>query len=457
VRASWFQSGWFRVIALVFLGALLIVSAAQGILQRDNDFRVHYEQGAATLQGRNFLNLASYLPGRHLLNAVVAIPPYRLSRALVYLLAIALLAVLLNRWNQLADIRQPASASRRSAALVVTLLLTWSYLFRDFDDCGLQIILLFLLTEGAWAAVRGRSWQVGAWLAAAASYKTPAVLFLPFLLYKRRWREAAYMVVFLAAFNLLAPAAIVGAEETRRGWDVFLTMTSRAIASDDPSLNPVEPPKHQNQSLTFSLARLVQHYPPAHPLAVPIADDVAAHNAIKDDYYDWMIAQRVSGDAAGPSPRAASPIRTSPFFLQVLQLSPEHANVVVSIVLLALGCVVAWRMRRLWVDPATDENLPLEWAAVTALCALLSPLAWMHHLVLVIPAVLLLVRAHPGLRQPLWRRVTWGYATVTMALLVYDLLSRQGWLLVIANGLHTWACMAVLLLLLTLPSRSRSS
>jgi hypothetical protein len=454
VRASWFQSGRFRVIALVFLGALLIVSAAQGILQRDNDFRVHYEQGAATLQGRNFLNLAHYPPGRHLFNAAIAIPPYRLSRALVYILAIASLMVLLTRWNRLADNRLPVSASRRSAALIVTLLVTWSYLFRDLDDCGLQIVLLFLLTEGGWAVVHGRSWQAGAWLAAAASYKPSALLFFPFLLYKRRWREAAHMLVFLAIFNVLVPAAILGKDETRRGWDVFLTVSTRTIAIDDPSLNLIEPPKHQNQSLKLSLARLVQHYPPAHPLAVPIADDVPAHDAIKDDYYAWMIDRRALSEAAGPEPQAPSPPRRSPFFLQLLSLSPAHANVMVSVVLLVLGGAIAWRVRRPWVDPATDENLPVEWAAATALCALLAPFAWMHHLILMVPAVLLVVRAHLAGPQPVWRRLVLGYATFTMVFLVYDLLTRYGWLLVIANGLHTWASMAVLLLVLTLPSRS---
>lgn len=414
VRGVWYDSPEFRRVALALFGVMLVVSSIQGIFQRDNDFLVHYVQGTAARDGQLYLNNTQYLPGRQMLNAVVAWPPYRVSRAIVYILALVSLLVVLRTWNQIADRHWPAPRSRRFAATAFALGLCLHYLWRDLDDAGLQILLLLMLTCGASALMRGKTWQTGAWLAAAASYKTPAILFLPYLLYKRRWPEVLHLLMFLVLINVVLPASLFGVQETARGWSAFLAMNEAVLFNSDPSLNPVEPPKHQNQSLTFSLARLVQHYEPGHPLA--------------------------------PSPD------TGPrFFIQVLSLDPGQARIVVSAAVLLLAAVLAWRWRRPWSTPATDPGFPAEWATVTTLCALLSPLCWMHHLVLVLPAVLLVLRAQLGHPQPRWRRVIVGYVTVTMVVLVYDLLTRQGWMIVIANGVHTWACLGVLWLVQTLP------
>src|SRR5205807_10148253 len=74
----------------------------------------------------------------------------------------------------------------------------------------------------------------------------------------------------------------------------------------------------------------------------------------------------------------------------------------------ALGLILAWRFRRPWraercKPPGLSADFAHEWAAVTALCAILSPLCWLQHLVLVLPCLFLWMRAWlSGSSVPPW-------------------------------------------------------
>src|SRR5262249_28466914 len=152
------------------------------------------------------------------------------------------------------------------------------------------------------------------------------------------------------AWNL-APVLYLGWDTTldcHRNW---LEFSHRCMTIADPSLNPLEPPRHLNQGLAHAVARYVQNYPPGHPLALN---------------HLW--------------------------FVQFGNLEPHLAKRAVQAVLLLLAGVLAWRFRRpLRTEPDTGD-LAHEWAAVTLLCALLSPLCWLQHLVLIIPCVFLWCR-----------------------------------------------------------------
>jgi hypothetical protein len=117
---------------------------------------------------------------------------------------------------------------------------------------------------------------------------------------------------------------------------------------------------------------------------------------------------------------------------------------------LALLGLVAW-----WSRPS-QAHAPTwltQASAVLILSALLSPLAWVQHLVLLIPALYLIVA----------RQRTAGLgAAATTAMAVYfvlavllnrELIGRSAYLVFLAHGLHT-ACMLLALAVLMLRPRS---
>src|SRR5690606_24282804 len=128
--------------------------------------------------------------------------------------------------------------------------------------------LLFFMSAGAWAVLRGKNWQGGCWLALAATYKLTPLISLPFLLWKRRWAAAAWMGLFLIGWNLAAPALFVGGQTA---WDSNLQWLARMKQSAkvvDPAENAVEVAKPHNLSLAGTVGRYLETYPPEHPLYI---------------------------------------------------------------------------------------------------------------------------------------------------------------------------------------------
>jgi hypothetical protein len=84
-----------------------------------------------------------------------------------------------------------------------------------------------------------------------------------------------------------------------------------------------------------------------------------------------------------------------PLFLQLGNLEPADAKRAVMILTLLVGAAVAWMLRSRYSNNGSGANPAIshEWAATCIFCAILSPLCWRQHLVLLIPAALLLARS----------------------------------------------------------------
>jgi hypothetical protein len=412
----WYPTRRFVVGALLVLGVVVAVEAYLAIFVRDNDFLVHRGFGQAFLAGEPLrAGQLHYLPSRGFLNGLTAWLPYRVDRALHFFTAVGLLALTFLLWHRVANGQYPLDDRRSFAAAVFTLVLVGSYVHRDLDDCGLQLFLLFFLTAGLWSLSRDRPIACGFWLGLATAYKVTPVLFLPFLLWKRKGQAAAWMAGFAVLANL-APVLYLGWEKTiacHRAWAVF---SQQCMAMPDPSLNPLEPPRHLNQGLSVAIARYIQAYPPGHPLCL--------HH---------------------------------PWFVPTGWLGPAEAKRGVQVVLLAFAAVLAWRFRKRY-RPAQKAELANEWAAVTMLCAILSPLCWLQHLVLIVPSVFLWVRAWlAGVPIPRWH---WPVLAV-FALIVLgvhrEFVSRAMYEVLVAYKLHTLAALLAVLLVLTLPGQTANS
>ncbi len=352
-QTSWSTAPWFQKWALRFLIALAIFEGIWTTAFRDNDFLCHRQHGERFLQ-RQF-ERDHYPPGRALMNAALALAPYRLTRAIVYCLALAGLLACYRIWSGLAArTNQPGAqatgATTRAAAMLAVILLL-PYVIRDLDECGLQLILLFLLTMAAWALSRGKSVQTGFWLGTAVCYKMTPLLFLPFLLWKRQWSAAASMAVFFLLW-CAAPALYSGWQHNLEAHKMWLAEMQHLKESHQayPSLGDREPPKIYNMSVQAAIARYLEIYPPGHPL-----------------YIDH------------------------PCFLQFGNLSSDAAYYTLQGILACLGLAFAWKTRRPWQETA-GSAFTGEWAVVCLMCALLSPSCWKQHVVLILPCMFLMIR-----------------------------------------------------------------
>jgi hypothetical protein len=416
----WYTSRRFLLGALLVLAVVVLVEGYLAISVRHNDFLWHRDFGIDFLAGAPYGNGHDhYALGRGLLNALIAWMPYRASRGLCYVLASVGLAVVLHGWNRLAARTNLQSVPRLGlASAILTLLLLGPYLVRDLDECGLQLFLLFFLSVALFALTAGRQVQCGLWLGLAVVYKLTPALFLPYLLWKRQFRAAGSMMVCTIVLSL-APALYLGWDTTVACHRHWLEFAARCMRLDDPSENGVEPPRHQNQSLPFAIARYCQTHQAGHPLALD-----------------------------------------HPGFVQFGNLDGPTAKRVVQAILLALAALLAWRFRKTASRQLSDGGpieLASEWAAVLVLCALLSPLCWLQHLILVLPCAFLCIRAWLTGQSQRWQGVVLSLIAVVTLLIHGDILGRRLFYVCMSYKPHTVAALMLMAMVLTLPARRRAA
>ena len=416
----WYERPWFTRSLTVGFVLLILVKAVHAIFFKQNDFDHHLGWGREVFadthgpQAGRLAMLLQYPPGRLLIDEGLALLPRLLARALVFAAAIGSLFVTWRVWRDLADAMRPAPPGIDLGAAGLAFLLLAPWVVRDFDECGLQILLLFFLTMAARAVWRGARLQAGAWLGLAVTYKVTPFLFVPLLLWKRRFVEAAATVGFVVAFNLVVPGLVWGPAVATDALVRHVELGLKIAMLADPSDNGIQPATWRSQSLTLAIARFLQTYPPGHPLF------------IDRDYDDNSCAQRpIPKSDPGWCPR-------HPLFVQFLDLPPATARRIVTAVLGLIALGLAWRLRRRWAlaeDRAGASGrsaLAPEWATACAFAALMSPLAWLQHLALALPCAYLVIRDAllcEGRRWPRWALL--GIVFVCTWVLQRDPLSKQ--------------------------------
>ncbi len=343
----WYLAPRVHWTVLGILAAIAVVEGVIAIAVRDNDFLCHRNIGEAYLAG--IVGRDHYLPARGLMNMSLALAPYRVTRFICYVISLVLLIVCWRIWARLGDRSDGTGEAIPRAAGLCAVFLVLPYLLRDLDECGLQIILLFLLSLGIWALQRGKAIQAGFWLATAVAYKVVPLLCLPFLLWQKQWRAAAAMIVFMLLW-CAAPALHLGWDANRRAHEQWYAEIARIKAAKQayPSLLDREPPVNYNLSIHAALARVLETYPPEHPLHLQ-----------------------------------------HPGFIQFGNLSQHTAYHTVQGILAMLGLGFLWLTRSAWNRTQTRTNFVCDWAVICCLCALLSPSCWKQHLILVLPCVYL--------------------------------------------------------------------
>jgi hypothetical protein len=382
--SRFFQSRWYRRAFVAGFVLLIAIKAGQGIFYKENDFAWHLDLGRSALSGTPYLTPSgdlfgnNYPPGRVLIDSALAMLPNILARALVFACAVGAMLIMFRVWRILANavVRAPPEIDFAAATLAFMLLAPW--VVRDLDDCGLQLLLLLFLTMAGYALWRGAAVTSGAWLALAFTFKSTPLLFLPLLIWKRRWTEACAMIAFIVVFNAVAPALVWGPAAAWTGLGHYGALVWKTVTLPDVTQNAMEPPDHRNQSLPFAIARYLQTFPPGHPL--------------------FIHAEFGRGECGTPQSSQPDPAlcRPHPLFVQFLDLPPATAKRIVGAIVVILALLLAWRMRRPWANGppgvAGHSAFAPEWAVACALAALLSPVAWHYHLTLFLPCAYLAIR-----------------------------------------------------------------
>ena len=229
--------------ALPWIGvALLFVVAVVAFAQRTHkellDFEVYLTAGTRAAAGEPLYRESDghwqfkYLPAFAVAIAPLAKMPPVAARGVWFFLSVALLVVLVNRSYAML----PGRRSRAAFLVWLTILAMGKFYVREvgLGQTNLLLAVLVLTALACW--MRGRDVTAGALLAVAAVVKPYAVLFLPYLIARRKWNGAvSFAVVLLGALAL--PAVTYGwsgnLSQLYEWWVVVTTSTAPNLTNQD--------------------------------------------------------------------------------------------------------------------------------------------------------------------------------------------------------------------------------
>lgn len=230
-------------LALPWIGLLLLaavaVAAFTGRSHREMyDFEVYRVAGVRAAAAEPLYRAEDghwqfkYLPAFALAVAPLTTLPPVAARGVWFFLSVALVVLLVNRSYALLPDRR-----RRAAFLVsLTVLAMGKFYVREvgLGQSNLLLAVLVLAAVAGW--LRGREALPGALLAAATIVKPYAIVFLPYLIARRKWAGAAgFAGVIMGA--LLLPAAVYGwagnVGQLRGWWEVVTSSTAPNLAGQD--------------------------------------------------------------------------------------------------------------------------------------------------------------------------------------------------------------------------------
>ena len=408
---------WILLACVVFAPIELTAKAishsvAYGDFNVHRDFGKRFVAGTSLYDGGHCFN---YMPISAMYYAPLALVPPAVASLGRTALAMACLIYSMHAMGTL--IRGRARNGPWPGLIVATLavLLCGQYVLRDFDDGGPHLIYLAMLMGAIQCVRQGRDRWASVGFGLAIALKMTPGLFLPFFVWKRRWRLAIYSTVAAVAWIAL-PAVWMGPASWWHHQSQWNHLAFNVLGNKMDRAREVNEVRPQNQALKPAVARLLTTYPDGHPLKV-------------DHPLDAGLAT----------------------------FDEATANRLATLACFGLLAGVAYWSRRPWTSPE-DPAMALEMTAILVLIPLLSPVTWLQHLSFLLPAIYLLVAERVAFRR--WR------VRFTVALAIYGLITvvcnrgligRDASLLLFSWHAHTWAIVGLLALLMGLRPTTRSA
>ncbi len=320
------------MIACAVIIAIDLTAIAMRRARYSGDFDISMEFGRRFVAGEHLYRGGlhfPYLPAAAMFFAPFAMLPKPLAFALFYCMAIACLWLTMRMLAAMASDVHPNLRERTWPIAAATLILASHYIIRDLDDAGPNLVLLALAMAGIHYARAGRETAAAAYFGAAAAFKATAALFIPFLIWKRRFR--------LAIFTMIGTGLWIGLPALRMGGANWWA--------------------HQREWLRSA------------------AGFAAGYNAAAAHYYG-------AGNVGNQALRAA----VSYLLITRLRVGPGAAHTAG----VAAAAALMGIFGALTVRPYDRLRWLRESGGLLIVALLLSPIAWIQHLVLAIPAIYLI-------------------------------------------------------------------
>ncbi len=238
MTARYTRGRWLAVAGFVLLAIAAVLVFRGRVGHQLYDFEVYRTAGVRALAGESLYRVEDghwqfkYLPASAFLVAPIAALPVMGARGVWFFSSVALLVVLLNRSLRLLPDR------RRAAGFLVSLaiLALGKFYVREIG-LGQNNLLLAVIVLVAVSELRARRERTsGVLLALATVVKPYAVLFLPYLIARRRLRAAAAFLATLAV-ALLLPALRYGFQGNLAllagWWNTVTTSTAPNLTGQD--------------------------------------------------------------------------------------------------------------------------------------------------------------------------------------------------------------------------------
>ena len=340
-----------RALAMGIAAVIVLVLWVATMLKPRGDFSQHWEFGRRFLAGE-FLYAGGldvpYPPFFAMAYAPLSLLPLRVAKPVLFVFGIGALTAVMWILNALSNRSLPLPRDRLFWVVAGTLLVASRFVLRDFADAGQNLVLLGLTWCAIYLWSLGRTCLAGASLGLAIALKCTPALFVLYFAWKRQWKVAGTALLFAAAFTL-APA--LGQTSYATHMKTWVDTVAQGVLQPNPSIGVLGPEELQNKSLRPALARYLTHLPPEHP-----------------------------GRFAGAG------------YVDFLNLPPRVAGIVIKAVMLILLGAIAWLFRRP-LESRNDPAVVWEFAAVSLLMLLYSPITWGQHCVATIPALYLVIRS----------------------------------------------------------------
>jgi alpha-1,2-mannosyltransferase len=392
---------WFRARARMpqtVIAACCVVVAVQWVViahrrtTQVGDFDVSREFGRRFLAHEDLYAGGlhyPYMPTAAMYFSPLALIDANVGLALRYAVAVGCLWLTLYLLQIIVRGRSTALASQGLTIGALSVLLASHYVIRDLDDGGPHLILLAMLVGGIYSAWRGNEYRAAAWFGLVAALKAPAALFVPFLLWKRRWRLAGTTVLAALLWSVL-PAVWMGPSSWWRHQREWTRVVAGSVSGNPTPVAEDSESRVQNQALKPALMRCLL-----------------------------------------------------PF------VNSTRASALATAATIALVVVSAWWARPRDDGPASAAWL-LECSAVLILVLLLSPVTWVQHIVFMLPALYLIVAEDRGIRRLGAPAAAAMAAYVVFALVLNrEFLGREHYLLLLSYGAQT-LCMILVLTVIML-------
>ncbi len=383
-----------QIALTIFFAVVLIVSARRP----GSDFEVYVASGEAVLQGKDIYRapLPRLNTGPPFFSVFCVIPALleRVSptfgRGMWTVVNFAALLIVLVMASRLLHGRRLPVAS---APILVPLLLTLPYLLYHFQYHQVNLIVFALALGGLVLQEERRDGIGGLLLGCAAALKVMPILFLPYLLYRRRWTAALSTAMAAVAFSL-SPGLILHWRRFGESMSYWWALMQH---------NPVWDAGARNQSVLAMWDRILGHG------CVPLVSPGVTY-----------------------LPMSEAPVVRSAWLATVAVVS--------------LLVLVSFRGK----PERGSLQIVIEWSAVFAISAVFGPVSWKHYLVvLLLPNLLLWKLGHesPDLRvRRMSTAALWGCFLINLA--AVHVLWGSAWCLRL--GMASCTTVATLILLGTL-------